>query len=203
MSNGGWQAVTFYTAGTGYEREVERLRASAAALEIPLEEFVYPPLGSWRMNLNYKSLCIAEAMDEFPDRDIVFIDADAAIRKYPFLFDGLSALREYDIAFHRLVRSHLDPGRELLSGTLWVANTERGRELIAAWHRKAIQKPAIRHQKALDEALNSKTAGWRCFTLPLAYTAIFDHPSVRGGRIDPVIEHFQASRRLRKAVRHA
>lgn len=198
----GWQAVSFITLGTPYEREVQRLRQSAASLGIPLVVYGYKPKGSWRANLNYKSACILRAMDEYPGKDIVFVDADAKFHEWPVLFDGLSASHDYDIAFHRFVQSRLDPGRELLSGTLWIANTERGRRLVTEWHEKALALPAIRHQRALDEVVRVKEAGWRCFILPLEYTAIFDHPAVRG-RIEPVIEHFQASRRFRRTVRAA
>ena len=194
-----WQAVTFVTTGTGYEREVERLALSAARLSIPLRIYHHPNLRNWRLNLNWKSLTILEAMTDYPDKDIVWVDADAKFHSWPALFDELSLARAHDIAFHRWVHSRLDPGRELLSGTLWVANTERGAKLVSAWHEKALKSRAIRHQRALDEVLKGERAGWRCFALPVQYTAIFDHRAVRG-RIQPVIEHFQASRRLRRAV---
>lgn len=193
----GWVAVTFYTKGTGYEQEVKKLRASAESLGVPLDEYAYPSRGSWRKNLNYKSYCILEAMKDRPGTDIVFIDADAVIRQWPILFDGLSVAQTYDIAFHRFKQSRLDPGKELLSGTLWIANTAVGREIVTEWHREATRTPAIRHQRALDRVLQAKCRGARQFVLPIEYTAIFDHPAVRG-KVEPVIEHFQASRRLRR-----
>jgi len=195
----GWIAITFYTSGTGYEQEVRKLRASAQALSIPLVEYAFPSRNNWRSNLNYKSQCILEAMLAHAGEDIVFIDADAIIRKRPVLFDELSASGDYDIAFHRFSQSRLDPGKELLSGTLWIANSEIGRVVVTEWHREATGRPAIRHQRALDEVLKAKCRGARQFLLPIEYTAIYDHPAVRG-RVEPVIEHFQASRRLRRAI---
>ena len=194
-----WVAVTFFTVGTGYETEVQRFVKSAIEHRVRWMAYPKPQMGSWRANLNWKSSVILEAMADHPGRDIVWVDADGMFRSYPTLFDELSVCRAYDIAFHRFKQSRLDPGKELLSGTLWVANTERGRDIVARWDRYARAHPEIRHQKALDCVLRAERPDARVFALPIEYCAIFDHPAVRG-RIVPVIEHFQASRRLRRQV---
>jgi hypothetical protein len=197
----GWTAVSFYTADTGYEREVERLLASAEAFGVPLVAYAVPNRGSWRLNLNDKSAVILHALDEWPDRDIVFLDADAVIRSYPRLFDELSESRAHDLAACFFEESRLERG-ELLSGTLWVANTAAGRGIVERWDRYARKHPEIRHQKALAVVLGAGRPGEpgeRIYRLPRAYTRIFDHPGMRG--VEPVIEHFQASRRLRHNLR--
>ena len=197
-----WQAVTFTTQGTGYEREVLRLKASCEALSIPLRIFTYANLGSWRANLNFKSQSIIDAMAYYPDQDIVFVDADAVVRSYPTLFDELSERRSSDIAVHFLA------DRELLSGTIWLANTERGMEIAQRWHEVAKHSPAVRHQQCLAlalKALKDEGRPAKIYRLPIEYTCIFDHPLRRGKTA--VIEHFQASRRYRRLMdghpRHA
>lgn len=199
----GWVVVSFYTSGTGYETEIRRLVDSATKLGIPIRTYPTENRGSWRINLNFKSAVILRAMDEFPEHDIVWIDADGVIRRRPTLFDELSdgsAERgSYDIAFHRFKQSRLEPGTELLSGTLWIANRDVCHRIIRSWHEYAVNHPEIRHQKALDCVLRADPGRVRVFPLPIEYCAIFDHPAVRG-RIQPVIEHFQASRRYRRAM---
>lgn len=190
-----WQAVTFVTAGTGYEREVLRLKASAEACAVPLEVYTYPSRGSWRANLNYKSETILRAMDEFTDKDIVFIDADAVVRSYPTLFDELSERRVSDIAVHFL------RDVELLSGTLWIRNCDAGRVIVKRWHELGERFPDQRHQQCLALALRALVAGGSppiVYRLPIEYTCIFDHPLRRGKQA--VIEHFQASRKYRKRL---
>ncbi len=194
-----WVAVTFFTAGTGYETEVKRFISSAIANGIKWMVYPKPNTGSWRGNLDFKSSVILEAMHDHPGRDVVWVDADGVFRSYPTIFDELSKCRAYDIAFHRFKQSRLEPGTELLSGTLWIANTERGRRIVTDWHEYARTHHEIRHQKALDCVLRADPGRARVFALPIEYCAIFDHPAVRG-RITPVIEHFQASRRFRRAV---
>jgi hypothetical protein len=190
-----WTAVTFFTTGTGYEREVGRLVGSAAAFNVPLCAYPCPSRGSWRANLNYKSAIILRAMDDFPGKDIVFIDADAVIRAYPSDFDILSETREYDLAACFFSGSKLEKD-ELLSGTLWVANSPAGRKIVSEWHEIGRRNPLLRHQKALSVALHTKCRDARVWRLKREYTRIFDHPGMKG--VVPVIEHFQASRRYRR-----
>jgi len=190
-----WQAVTFYTLGTGYEREVQRLRKSAESLGIPLKSYAYASRGSWRQNLNYKSECILRAMDEHPAQDIVFVDADAVIRAYPTKFDELSERGVYDIAAH-FFQWRPTSVVELLSGTLWIANTDKGRAVVEAWHKAGIRHPEMRHQRCLQSVVAALDA--RVYRLPIEYTCIFDAPSRKGRAA--VIEHFQASRKYRRLI---
>lgn len=190
-----WQAVTFVTEGTGYVREVERLKASAEVCGVPLRVFTFANAGSWRANLNFKSRTILDAMAEYADKDIVFVDADAVIRSYPTLFDTLSEERRYDIAVHFL------RDVELLSGTLWLRNGETGRDIVRRWHALGERFPQQRHQHCLHMALRAMAAGGArplLYKLPIEYTCIFDHP-LRAGKT-AVIEHFQASRKYRRRL---
>jgi hypothetical protein len=192
-----WRAVTFYTSGTGYEEEVKKLRASAKDLNVPLDEYAFPPLDDWRKNLNYKSHCILQAMRANPKSDIVFIDADAIIRSWPRLFDDLSGPpRLHDIAAH-FFQWRESSKVELLSGTLWIANTVKMRDLIETWDKMGREHPEIRHQVCLQMILDLRK-DILVFHLPIEYTCIFDAPSRKGKAA--VIEHFQASRKYRRRM---
>jgi len=198
-----WQAVSFYTTGTGYQDEVKRLIDSAQALGVPLRVYAYPPSGTWRENLNYKSACITRAFVDYTGKDIVFVDADAVFRQWPVLFDELSAKHEYDLSacFYGYAQRSGDAD-ELLSGTLWIQNGEMGRALVKRWHEIGLRRPDVRHQMCLKLALAEMQADGRAvrvFRHPFAYTCIFDYHAARRGQ-EPVIEHYQASRRLRRQV---
>ena len=197
-----WQVVSFYTTGTGYEQEVKKLEASLVEHNLPYHLFACAPKGSWRENLNHKSDIILKSFDMFPDKDIVFIDADGIVRKHPVLFDELSEKRAHDVAAHFHPYRTGAQGGSLLSGTLWFQNSDTGRRLVRAWHRIGVEHPDVRHQHCLRLALHEFNTGGihiRLYKLPSEYTLIFDY--YRGAnRPDPVIEHFQASRRLRKEV---
>lgn len=197
-----WKVVSFYTTGTGYENEIKKLQASLDRLSIPYHFFPVEPRGSWRANLNYKSEIILQAFDMFPKKDIVFIDADAVVRRYPELFDKLSEDHQYDVAAHfHPYRGNEIPGGSLLSGTLWFQNSERGRELVRTWNEIGAENKTIRHQHCLRLAIEKLSGEGRYVficRLPREYTLIFDY--YRGEEVLAVVEHFQASRRLRAQV---
>ena len=196
-----WRVVSFYTTGTGYEREVKKLIASLDEFGLERHIFACAPRGSWRQNLNWKSEIIGKAFDMFPGQDIVFIDADAVVRQDPVLFDKISAEHIHDVAAHYHPYRMSAPGGSLLSGTLWLANTMEGRRLVDRWHAIGVSQPTVRHQHCLQLAINDlNQSGFpvRVYRLPRAYTLIFDY--YRTNRPDPVIEHFQASRRFKREV---
>jgi hypothetical protein len=192
-----WIAVTFYTEGTGYQAEVEKLARSCRTQDVPLAIYPVKNLGSWRLNLNAKSATILQAMVGHPGKDIAFIDADAVIRHRPALFDFLSTAQEWDLAVHYYQASRLIPAGELLSGTIWIANSDAGRRIVKAWDDLARARPAARHQRCLQIVLEQDQAA-RIYRLPASYTRIFDARGMAG--VDPVIEHFQASRRFRNRL---
>ena len=195
----GWIVISFYTSGTGYEQEIKKLEASLIKFKLPYKFYTYPPLGGWRKNLNYKSECILRAFDEFPDKDIVFIDADGIVRKHPALFDLLSTKHDHDMAYHFFRYSFST--EELLSGTLWFQNSAGGRALVKRWDEIGRARPGVRHQMCLKATLDEFQAAGkpvRDYHLPIEYTCIFDAPMRRGK--EAVIEHYQASRRLRRLV---
>jgi len=198
-----WLVVSFYTANTGYEKEVKKLEASLKALNLEYHLFPCEPEGSWRKNLDHKSRVILEAFNMFPDKDIVFIDADGIVRQYPVLFDELSRDRAHDIAahFHPYKGTNINGG-SLLSGTLWFQNSDRGKGLVSEWDKIGRNHPTVRHQHCLRLAineLNRKGVGIKVYRMPREYTLIFDYYKGKN-KPNPVIEHFQASRKLRRQV---
>ena len=199
-----WVVVSFFTTGTGYEDEVKKLEASLNEFKIDYHLFPCEPRGSWRRNLDYKSQIILEAFDMFPGTDIVFIDADGVVRQYPKLFDKLSNGSDSDLAAHfHPYQGTTMAGGSLLSGTLWFRNSDRGRKIVGRWHDIGLGHQAIRHQHCLRVAINElkkEQFEVKVYRLPREYTLIFDYYRRERPRPQPVVEHFQASRRLRRHV---
>jgi len=197
-----WIVISFYTRETSYAKEVKGLITSLRKFGLPYHIFGFKPVGSWRANLNYKSACILQAMELYPDKDIVFIDADGIVRQDPVLFDELSKEKKYHIGavFHKFHPRSGDPD-ELLSGTLWLQNNGVTRGLIKLWHQIALEEPLVIHQRCLKyaiEKLKQNGNAVKVLRMPWAYTHVFDYARGRGKQ--PVIEHFQASRRFRDEV---
>ena len=197
-----WVLVSYYTLDTSYEEEIKKLKKSIDGMEIDYCLFGKTVRGSWRANLDHKSAVILEALKMFPKKCIVFVDSDAIVNQYPKKFDELSLDQKANhiaAAFH-LYKNSLSSG-SLLSGTLWFNNSKNTHDLVRRWHEIGLKNPKIRHQHCLRLAIDEyHHSGKLLFVhrLPDSYTYIHDY--VYKGKIDPVITHYQASRKLRDEV---
>jgi hypothetical protein len=168
-----------------YAGEVEKLRASCERFGLEYEFTPIESLGSWRANSNYCCRHIQAMLDKH-QRPVLRVDADAIFRKYPLLFNTLDT----DVA------AHIRAGTELLGGTLYFNNTPKARTVLEKWITLCDSHPRTSNQVLLHKVVKNYMDGARFTDLPKEYTKIFD--SMKG---DPVIEHMQASRRLKGKVR--
>jgi hypothetical protein len=189
--------VSHYTVNTGYADEIKKLRDSLDyfGLENIIEGI--KSLGSWRANSNYCAVQVMRMLDAYPDRDILRVDADAIFQRYPVLFEESSFTA--DIAAH--VHNFRWHPYELLGGTLFFRNTESVRKLVACWAQwctvtRLNERPGDLLQ-ILIGAVSAESRPYIFGELPATYCKIFD---LMKDVKDPVIEHFQASRRFKRVV---
>lgn len=175
---------SFFTPS--YADEAAGLVESLDAFGLRHDVVGVPSLGKWEKNCGYKPSFLLGMMDKWPGCPLVWLDADARVRKPPTLFDSLDC----DVAFH------LRRGSELLSGTLFIGPTSGGRRVLTRWKTECAFFPDKWDQLCLQIALDTLD-GIKVEILPGAYTRIFD-ASDMGEEI--CIEHRQASRRLRSTA---
>ena len=183
--------VSFYTLGTPYEEEVKNLRASCERLGLDHHLAGIPDRGSWLANQSYKPRFIRKAADLF-DRPVLWVDADAVLRSPPTLL----ADAEPDFAVHKIF------GWIVASGTVYFNRTRLARLLLDRWIDLCDADGAQLDQIQLDAAWEQVAARHPLRTrwLPQSYTKVFDHDADdHHAGIEPVVEHFQASRRHREA----
>ena len=149
-------------------------------------------LGSWLENVRRRPAFLLSILPTTA-RDVVWIDADGMVQHFPGLFGTLDRSR-FDLAAHRNSK-----GRYRV-GTMWFANTERGRAVVARWAQAVRRAPGKTEQQVLNELLLPGDPAARAFDLPATYCSIFDK-AVDKAAGPAVIEHFQASRKLRRLVR--
>lgn len=187
--------TSFYTEGTGYEQEADRLRKSLEALD-GVEWFIdsVPNLGSWEANASHKASFMRDMLDKF-QRPVVWVDADAVFHSYPAIFDEIDT----DIAVYYLTWK--EPGqtiKSLRSGTFYLEPTEATDRLIRQWLENNRRNPNVSFpQSNLHDAVE-QTAGLRVHKLPREYCCIIGW--AEHYHITPVIEHLQASRKFRGKV---
>jgi hypothetical protein len=184
--------ISYYTEGTPYEQEVRGLRASCE--QLGLEHFIegLPSLGSWEANCAHKARFIHDTY-RWCDRPVLWVDADAVIRRPPMLVAGA----EPDFAVQRAA------GWQFNSATCYFNRTILAQRLLETWLELCEARPEIWDQIHLDTAWEIVTARHplRTMWLPQTYAKIFDmQRDDRLGDEGPVIEQYQASRRLKRDV---
>lgn len=187
--------ISHYTVNTGYEDEVKNLIRSLERLGLEHDITPVVSLGSWRKNSNYCSVVVLEALHKHAGRNVLRVDADAVFHRVPKLLtqDDFNA----DVAAHvHDFKWHHD---ELLGGTIFFRNTPAVLRLVDCWAVECmVTKPELRNPDLLQCLLKSgQHADVKFVELPDTYCKIFD---IMRNVPDPVIEHFQASRRFKAKV---
>jgi hypothetical protein len=186
--------IAYYTPGNQYEALSENLKGSCNNLQIPLFLKPIQDLGSWERNTHYKANFIYECLNSYT-QNLVYVDVDAVFRKYPDIFNSLDC----DIAYR--TENFKWRRNEALSGTIFLNNNEKVKALIKNWISINNAIPAIRKVPSTWEQANMQKAvqanpAIKYYNLPPEYTYIFDHTRRMYPEVEPVIEHFQASRKI-------
>lgn len=185
--------VSFYTKKTGYEKEVLRLEKSMIEHAIPYHIEAVPNLGSWLKNTHFKAIFMKNILERFYNVDIVWTDADSVFHKYPTLFDTINC----DIAIH--FRQWEPRPNELLIGTMYHRNNQKIRNLINQWIVFNAKNKSRRAQLNFESVFYKNKKKLKLVKLPIEYCCIFDDE--KRSKVNPVVEHFQASRKYRDKVR--
>ena len=177
--------VCYYTAL--YQFEAERLEKSLLNFLPDVSSIIEErqESGNWEMNTHYKAVFIKEKLTQ----PIIWTDADSQIKRYPALFDVI----ECDVAFHWF------KDEELISGTMYWNNTPKAHELLDSWIRLNKMFPQNWDQVNLQNALNG-IQDINVYKLPPEYNFITDLSREHYGNLNPVFEHFQASRKYKKRL---
>ena len=181
--------ISYYTTNNDYAKEVENLKKSLQPWGLKTDIFGMESLGSWQQNIAHKPEFIRTMQRKHLGKPLLYVDADALVVGYPGLFEGMS--QKCDIGIHQLQGNHR---RELLSGTIYLSATPGARAVVDVWREEMRAFPDVWDQVILQKVLHERANDFRVYDLPPEYCSIFD----RSDRpTHPVIEHYQASRRMR------
>jgi len=177
--------VSYYT--TLYQFEAENLKRSLIKFlpEISYNIEEYPESGSWEKNTHYKAIFIKEKLTQ----PIIWTDADSVLKQYPTLIETIDC----DFA------AHWFKDKELISATMYWNNTPKAHELIDKWIELNNLNPKLWDQVNLQTALN-EIEDIKVIKLPPEYNFIFDLSREYYGNLNPVFEHYQASRKYKNRL---
>ena len=191
--------VGYYTKNTPYEEEAKKLINSLDKLTLSYDIQCVDNLGSWQANTRFKANFMLEMLNKHEKKRLLYVDCDAVIHKLPILFENYHcdiAVRWEDFAWRK---------NECLSGTIYMENNERTRELCNRWaNLNENESPTTQNLEQWnlgriikDMELND---GLSTLNLPPEYTFIFDYMKALYPRAIPIIEHFQASRKFKNII---
>ena len=185
--------VSFHTPA--YKECASLLEKDFHERDIDLMSISFDDFPSWQEATRFKS-CFLMACLMVIDDDVCWIDADARLRKEPSILMDPKLSDKYDLAcvFFR--------DKELLSGTLWLARNPTTFKVIRRWiclNDDEVQARFM-EQRNLQLALTEFPEA-RVLRLPPEYAFIYDLSRKFYGDVEPVIEHFQKSREIRRAER--
>ncbi len=182
--------LCYFTLDTPYADEAKKLRASCERLGLEHRIVGVRPRGSWEANCAYKARFVEEHWRAI-GRPVLWVDADALVRRTPDLLRGVAA----DFAVHRAL------GWMFASGTVFFNQTPEAEALLVRWRERCEADPTTWDQVHLDAAWEDvvRERPLETLWLPREYTFINDLNDAALAE-DPVIEHTQASRRFKATV---
>ncbi len=191
--------VAYYTLNTPYENEAKKLIASLNKLGLNHDVVGVTNLGNWQANTRFKAKFMEDMLNKHIGKNLLYVDSDAIVHSRPVLFENYNAdiaVRWQDFRWRK---------NECLSGTIFMANNEKTRELCRRWQRINISEgpnATTFEQWNLGNVIKEMEAEGKITSknLPPEYTMIFDSMRAMYPNIVPVIEHFQASRKLKNKV---
>lgn len=171
--------VSFYTEE--YSGVVKNLISSLKRFNLSYDIEKRKSLGSWLKNTNQKPRFILEKLKQY--NNIIWLDADAIVRRYPTYFD----LIEEDIAVN------YRNGRNINAGTIVFKKSALG--LVEDWVRRTEEQPNTVDQKHLQNVINDYQIDYKLSVFYLPDTYCYISGVTRLG--DPVIFQTQESRKRR------
>lgn len=182
-------AVLYFT-DENYRNESKRLIDSLKINNLPFVSRELACKGSWAANCRQKPSFLLDMLDDYGSRNnLLYLDSDAELHRYPDIFNPI----QFDIAVHKR-----DSIPEPQSGTIFLTENRRTRLFLESWSQLANNEQILPDQELMGLALKGSKV--RIQNLPPEYCCIFDLTRKDFPHIQPVIEHHQASRRLKQLV---
>ena len=177
--------VNFYTGDNGYRKYSDKLIKSLKKFNLPYYIIEINSNGhKWTRICQQKPYILLEVMNKYPNKNVVWIDADAIIEKEPELFKNIN----------KSLGVHYTGGNEFNSAVLFFKNNDISRNIIDDWIRENNKNNNSWDQVTLGKVVKNKYKNQE-YKLPKEYCSIFDRKDYQN--IDRVISQWQASRKLK------
>lgn len=188
--------VAYHTDDELYTGEAKRMCASAQRLGMNVKVTVVPSQGDWVKNTSFKAEFLQRERETIRG-PILYVDVDAVFHRSP-----LAYLEQLDCD----IAAYYDKESSLFSGTLFIQDNLAAQNLLAEWNQQCKACPEVWDQQVLQDVLTADAVKsqpqYRVYRLPVGFCWIFDRKdNLLEGKQPVYIEHLQASRSVREALR--
>lgn len=178
----------------------ENYRDHAMSLKQSLDDFnlnyyfkQVEDAGYWEANTRIKPHFILECLQQFPNKNILYLDADALVKKPLDYFNHITA----DVAFYK-TKGMAGMSHDYLASTMFFNNTDNTVNLVNQWITEQVDgKRTQVDQDSLDIAMDKLKGTLTVEPLNPGYIKIFD----KDYEGEVYIEQYQASRGQTKLKR--
>lgn len=174
----------FYTKS--YYNHAMRLKQSLDAFNIGYYFSEVEDAGYWEANTRLKPHFVLECLQRFPNKDMLYLDADAVVKQPINYFCGITS----DVAFYK-TKGMPGMSHDYLASTMFFKNTAATHALVEQWIAEQLDgKTTQVDQDSLDQAMLKFENKLSIEPLPAGYIKIFD----KNYEGEVYIEQYQASR---------
>jgi len=187
--------VAFHTDDDFYKAEAKRCRKRLDILGLPYEMIAIAKSKDWVANCAMKSKVLLDFRRKLRG-PLLYIDVDAFVHENPWPY-----LADYDGDLATYVQSD----GELLSGTILINDTQAAKSLLEEWYQLQKGEPQTWDQRVLQHIVENDENFTKRYNFQ-RLSSNFCHISDRVSGCtygNPIIEHLQASRVLKRGGRGA
>ncbi len=147
--------------------------------------------GHWEANTRIKPEFLLDCLHRFQDMNLLYLDADAVVKKPLDYFDDISE----DLAIYTTSKAVEGMSHDFLTGTIFIKNNPMGKLLLEKWvQAQSNAKQTQVDQDSIETAIYQLQDKISILPLPLAYIKIFDTDMAKNYDSEIYIEQYQASR---------
>jgi hypothetical protein len=157
---------SFVTKNSKYVETLNKyLIPSLEKLSLPYHIEYIDSYGSWIQNTSQKPSIILKCMEQFTDKNILYLDCDSIIKTPPILFNNISM--DYDLGLYYLDVE--EKKKEVISGVMFVRNNIVSYDFIKKWKDRCVSGVCW-EQRVLGKLLKDEQIN--VYELPIEYCYI-------------------------------
>ena len=183
-----------------FDREYEEQPIGVS--KIPTPPYIKTSDETWKSACNFKTKFIFHTLLanlENPDRQpLAWVDADAVINRYPEDFDKFKD-QGFDVVVNRIPKERYGVEHEIAGGTVWFSGNDASIAFAEEWNKESQNNHEWADLDALRITYYRMKDKINIGYMKRSYCYVYDL-DIHNQTDDPIIEHFQASRKARQGL---